>query len=158
VSKRKDRERAEATGMCHRNGNLISTKEAQKVDKERARMERVGVSTIEAASTSSQVKIMSEALRTGKLSHSKLRKALEENASGEMRKGGDKLIKKGKPVTVDALLAEYRGDKHFQKLASDVGLDEEYFVELAEREINRQGQGGQDETGKKGKRWLRIFK
>lgn len=152
MSKKRDRERAEKTGMRHRNGSLISTKDAQKVvtDKERVRMERVGTSIIETASTSSQVTIMSEALRTGKLSHSKLRKALEENSPKEMSKGADKLARKGKPVTVDALLAEYRGDRHFQKLASDVGLSEGYFVELAEGEINRRG--GQDETGKKGKR------
>jgi len=158
VSK-KDRERAEATGIQFRNGDLVPAKEAGRVvtDKERARMEKVGVSAIESAPTSSQVKIMSEALRTGRLSHPELRKALEQNTPDEMRRGVDKLVKKGKPVTVDALLAEYWGDTQFQELASDVGLDEQYFIKLAEIEINRRGQGGKDETGKKGKRRLRIF-
>lgn len=155
MSKRKDRERVEA-GMRHRNGSIVSAEEARKVDKERQQMERVGVATIQAASTSSQVQIMSEALRTGRLSHSKLREALEENAPKEMSKGAGKLAKKGKPITVDALLEEYRGDKAFQKLASEVGLNETYFIELAEREISRRG--GVDETGKKSKKRLRIFR
>jgi len=135
---KKDRERVERTGMVFRDGKLVSVKEAMS-DRDRERIHYTGKAVLQASSTSSQVKVLAESLRTGRLSPSKLRKALKDNAPKEMRKGADKLIKKGKSLTVDSLLEEYRKDKEFQNLASEVDLDENWFIELAKAEIKRRG-------------------
>ena len=126
----KDRKRFEQTGKVFRDGKLVSVKTI-----ERAR--KIGVSALTARSTSSQVRIMAEALHTGRLSIGKLRKALEDNAPKEMGKGAKKLLKKHKEVTVDALLVEYCKDEEFQNLAAEVGLDAEWFVKVAENECRK---------------------
>jgi hypothetical protein len=97
------------------------------------------VGTITKAPTDTQVGILSESLANGKLQNSKLRQTLEQHAPIEMRKGIEKLIKKGKTPTVDLLLEEYRGSKSFQKLALSVGLDEAWFVKLAENKLAEYG-------------------
>ena len=97
------------------------------------------VDTITRAPTDTQVGILSESLATGKLQNSKLRQSLEKNAPIEMRKGIEKLVKKGKVPTVDLLLEEYRSSKSFQKLAGSVGLDEAWFVKLAEDKLAEYG-------------------
>lgn len=127
---KRDRERFERTGKVFRGGKLVSVKAIVKA-------ERAGVSALRASSTSSQVRFMAEALRTGRLSHSKLREALEGNAPKEMNEGAKKLLKKHREVTVDALLEEYRRDEEFQKLAAEVGLGEEWFVGVAESECRK---------------------
>jgi hypothetical protein len=93
------------------------------------------VNTIMKSPTDTQVGILEESLGSGKLQNSKLRQTLEQHAPIEMRKGIAKIFKKGKIPTVDLLLEEYRGSKSFQKLASSVGLDETWFVKLAEDEL-----------------------
>ncbi len=123
----RDRERFERTGQVFRGGKLVDVAVAQKV----------GAKVLQHYSTDKKVEFLSESLRVGKLSPSKLRESLERFAPREMRKGADKLIKKGKAVTVDNLLEEYHKDNRFQKVASDVGLDESWFVALAERECDR---------------------
>jgi hypothetical protein len=90
---------------------------------------------IQALPTDKQVGILSESLGNGRLQNNRLRNSLETNAPIEMRKGIAKQLKKGITPTVDTLLEEYRGSKSFQKLAASVGLDETWFVQLAEREI-----------------------
>lgn len=97
------------------------------------------VETIQKLDTDTQVGLLSESIDNGKLKNSLLRRTLEKNAPVEMRKGIEKLIKKGKTPTVDLLLEEYRGSKSFQKLASSVGLGEAWFVQLAEDEIKKCG-------------------
>lgn len=97
----------------------------------------VGVSVLTKLPTISQVGIMSAALHTGRLKADNLRQALENNAPTEMHKGALKLRDKSRAITVDALLEEYRGDKAFQELAAEVGLDEGYFEKLAENEAGK---------------------
>jgi len=94
---------------------------------------------IKSKPTETQIGILSEAIEDNHLKSSLLRKTLEKNAPVEMRKGVEKLVKKGKTPTVDLLLEEYRGSKSFQKLALGVGLDEAWFVKLAEDEIKKCG-------------------
>ena len=90
------------------------------------------VETIKRQDTDTQVGILSEALDDGRLQNSRLRKSLEGNAPKEMRKGIEKLAKKGLTPTVDLLLDEYRNNRSFQKLANSVGLNEIWFIKLAE--------------------------
>ncbi len=107
----------------------------------RERIRNIGVSTLESYSTSKQVQFLAESLHSGRLSPSKLQGTLKRNAPGEMRKGAEKLNKKGKIPTVELLLKDYRGDKAFQTLAAEVGLDEAYFTALAESECSRWKEG-----------------
>jgi len=105
---------------------------------DRLRRQKV-VETVQKLDTDTQVGLLSESLGNGNLQNSALRKSLEKNAPIEMRKGIVKLVKRGKVPTVDLLLEEYRGSKSFQKLAFGVGLDEAWFVKLAEDEIKKSG-------------------
>ncbi len=103
-------------------------------EEDRNRIHKVGYSVLRAMNTSNQVKVLRESLRLNKLSPDRLRKALEDNAGREMQKGANKLRKRSKPVTVDALLEKYHKDVGFQELAAEVGLDEAWFTALAEKE------------------------
>jgi hypothetical protein len=94
---------------------------------------------IQSKPTETQIGILSEAIEDNHLQSSLLRRTLEKNAPIEMRKGVEKLVKKGKIPTVDLLLEEYHGSESFQKLASSVGLGEAWFVKLAEDEIKKCG-------------------
>lgn len=123
----KDRERFEQTGKVFRGGKLVDVAVAR----------RVGEKMLQHYSTDKKVEFLSESLRVGKLSPSKLREALERFAPREMRKGADKLIAKGKAVTVDNLLEEYHKDEKFQEVANSAGLTEEWFVVLAKQECER---------------------
>ena len=98
-----------------------------------------GVSILKHQSTNKQVDFLGGAIAEGRLSQSKLRDTLEKNAPKEMRKGIEKLVKKGKVPTVDLLLEDYRRNQSFQKLASSVGLTEEWFIKLAENEMAKRG-------------------
>ena len=133
MSKRKDRERFEQTGKVFRNGKTVSVSDA-----DRDRMQRVGYNVLQAMSTGNQIKVLRDSLHQGRLSSGELRKTLEDNAYKEMRKGVDKLRKKNKPVTVDVLLDEYQKDKDFRELAAEVGLNEAWFVALAEKECENE--------------------
>ncbi len=101
------------------------------------KIQSIGQRTLESLSTSKQVEVLASSLHTGRVSSSKLRSCLKANAVTEMQKGIKKLAKKGKTPTVDLLLEEYRGDREFQKLASEVGLDEEWFIQLAKTECQK---------------------
>jgi hypothetical protein len=129
MSHRKDRERAEK-GLLFRDGKLVDPKVADK-------MRSVGAAALKAMPTVNQIGVLANRLHSGKMSHDQLRKALEGGAPSEMRKGADKLIRQNKVLSVDALLEEYHNDKEFQALAAEVGLDESYFVNLAEQEIKK---------------------
>lgn len=132
---KRDRMRFEQTGKVFRDGELRDAPKTREVSvAERERMQRVGQRELQSMSTDNQIKVLRDSLHEGRLKPDKLRKALEDNAYEEMRKGADKLHKKGKPVTVVALLEEYHKDKDFQQLATEVGLDEAWFVALAEKE------------------------
>ena len=135
MSKR-DRERTQQTGRVFRSGEMVSVPKGREVsDADRERMQQVGHNTLQAMRTNDQIKVLRDSLHQGRLSPSKLRKALDDNAHKEMRKGADKLRKKGNPVTVDVLLKEYHKDRDFRELATEVGLDEAWFVALAKKEI-----------------------
>ena len=132
---KRDRERFASTGMVYRNGVLVDAAKTRDVSEaDRERMQKVGYNALQAMNTGNQVKVARDSLRQGKLSPGMLRKALEDNAPKEMKKGADKLRKKGKAVTIDALLEEYRNDRDFRELATEVGLDEAWFIALAEKE------------------------
>jgi hypothetical protein len=129
---RRDRERI---------ARILLGKEKPIADKVREKMNRVAVSTLQNYSTSNQVKFLADSLHSGKLAPSKLRKSLEVNAHKEMSKGADKIIKSGKKLTMEFLLDEYYKDTEFRKLATEVGLDEAWFVALAETELIKRENG-----------------
>lgn len=104
-------------------------------EKTRERVVKAGTSILKHLSFNSQVNVLAESLRTGRMSREYLQSVLKENAPSEMRKGIIKLNNKGQALTVDNLLKEYRSDKGFQDLANEVGLSEQYFVDLATSEL-----------------------
>jgi len=126
---KRDRERFEQTGKVFRNGEMVNIS-----DVDRERIHRKGYSALQAMSTSNQIKVLRDSLHQGLLKPDKLRKTLENNAYKEMRKGADKLRKKNKLVTADTLLKDYYESDDFRKLAAEVGLDEAWFIALAEKE------------------------
>ena len=135
MSKR-DRMRAEQTGKVFRNGEEVEAPIVREVsDAERKRMQQRGEDELQKMGTDNQIKVLRDSLHEGLLKPGKLREALMDNAYKEMRKGADKLRKKGKPVTVDNLLEEYRKNEEFRELATEVRLDEAWFIALAEKEI-----------------------
>lgn len=124
---REAREQAEAGGQVFRDGQWV---DAGKIEK----MQERGVGKLKKMSTGGQVGVLSESLRTGKLSADELRYELETNAKKEMRKGAEKFRRKGKAVTVENLLEDYYEHEDFRELAASVGLDEAWFIKLAEEE------------------------
>lgn len=133
---KRDRLRFGQTGKVFRGGTLVDAPKVREIsDAERERMRKAGYDKLQSMGTDNQIKVLRDSLYEGRLKPEKLRKALEDNACYEMRKGAEKLRKKGKVVTVDALLEEYHGSGEFRDLATQVGLDEAWFVALAEKEI-----------------------
>ena len=108
----------------------------------RDRATQVGVSTVKRLSADKQVQFLANSLHSGHMTPASLRKALEENAPVEMCRGADKLIKKNRPVTVEALLEDYHKDALFRATAAEVGLDEMWFTTLAEKEYARRTNNG----------------
>ena len=96
-----------------------------------------GVQYVQRQTTNYQVKFLAEALSEGRVSAGKLRGEMEKNAVKEMSKGADKLLKQSRPLTVDGLLEEYHSSPDFKRLAERVGLEESWFVALAEQKIRR---------------------
>ena len=125
---RRDRERIK---------RILAGEETPIAIKARERVVGAGVSAVKSLSLSNQIQFLADSLHSGKLAPGKLQKTLKDNASKEMRVGAAKMSKKGKTPTADLLLEEYRSDTEFQKLASEVGLDEEWLMELAESECQR---------------------
>lgn len=103
---------------------------------------RAGVRYLQSRTVDQQIRFLSDALDSGRLMKHELKDALEKYAHSEMSLGADRLQKKGEPVTVDALLAEYREDTGLKKLADRVGLDEAWFVALAEAECQSREEKG----------------
>lgn len=127
---RRDRERLQ---------RILSGEEKSISEQKRGELAKTAVSILQRESTDKQVSFLQGAIGEGRLKQSKLRQTLEANAPKEMRKGIEKLVKKGKIPTVDLLLEEYRREKSFQKLAGGVGLTEEWFIRLAENEMSKRG-------------------
>ncbi|MBU2249376.1 MAG: hypothetical protein KKD77_21690 [Gammaproteobacteria bacterium] len=90
------------------------------------------VSGLKEGTTSKQLEFLSQALDSGSLSTRELRRQLEGNAVKEMHKGVIRITREGRIPTVDELLEEYRSETEFQGIAARVGLDEPWFVALAE--------------------------
>ena len=95
------------------------------------------VGQLQAQSTSNQVAFLRGSLDSGKLAPEKLRKALVNKAPSEMAKGAKRINKKGNKPTVDELMRDIRKDGEFMVLANRVGLDEEYFINLAKNECRK---------------------
>ena len=101
------------------------------------RAKRQAVSGLKKLSTEDQIALLSQSLDKGWLSTRELRRQLERNAPNEMRKGRDRILREGKTPTVDLLLEEYRSSG-LKPLAERVGLDEAWFVALAEQYAGRE--------------------
>lgn len=125
---RRDRERI---------ARIIAGQETPRAKLAMERVKNTAVHSLQRFSTSNQIKFLADSMHQGRLPASQLRDALKSNARKEMHKGAEKLAKKKKEVTVDKLLEEYRKDKEFQKLADEVGLDEAFFIRLAELECDK---------------------
>lgn len=64
---------------------------------------------------------------------------LEEKARENMRKGADILVRRGKELTVALLLKDYYNNRVVQSMCRTYGLDETWFIALAEKEIESRG-------------------
>lgn len=95
------------------------------------------VGQLQAQSSSRQIAFLRSALDSGKLAPEKLRKALVNKAPSEMAKGAKRMNLKGNKPTVDELMKDTRKDGEFMALASRVGLDEDYFINLAKNECRK---------------------
>ena len=116
--------------------NKIRQKIAKKVlDRKKKQV----VNQIQSQSTSSQVGFLIHALDSGRLTPEKLVKAIKDKAPSEMAKGAKKIVKQGRTPTVDELMRETRKDKEFIRLVKRVGIDENYFIKLAEVECAKRG-------------------
>ena len=131
-----NRKRAQATGMVFRDGQLVDQKKIPRFAIRGAI--KAGVAALKGEKTDNQIQALTDSVSNpGGLSPSRLRRALEDKAPKEMKKGAERLAKKGKKPTVDLLLEEYRDDQAFQYMAANVGLGESWFVRLAEQECKR---------------------
>ena len=95
------------------------------------------VGKLQAQSTSRQVAFLRSALDSGKLAPEKLRKALVNKAPGEMAKGAKRINQRGSKPTVDELMKDIQKNEEFMALAGRVGLDEDYFINLAKNECRK---------------------
>ena len=118
--------------------NRFKQKVAKKVlGRQKKKVVQGAVGQLQTESTSRQVAFLRGALDSGKLAPEKLRKALVNKAPGEMAKGAKKINQKGSKPTVDELMRDIRKDGEFMVLANRVGLDEEYFINLAKTECRK---------------------
>lgn len=120
-----------------KNRRVHAAKVLARNERAREQVSGVAVSALKKKSTKSQIEFLSESLGMGELSSSKLRKAFVQNAPKEMRKGAERLIKKGITPTVDLLMGDYRKESKFRELTARLGLDERWFFKLAEDECRR---------------------
>ncbi len=116
--------------------NRFKQKVAKKV---LGRKKKEVVGQLQTQSTSRQVAFLRSALDSGKLAPEKLRKALVNKAPSEMAKGAKNIVKQGRTPTVDELMKDIRKDGEFMALAGRVGLDEDYFIKIAEAECAKRG-------------------
>ena len=94
-----------------------------------------GVAALKRFSTNKQIQVLSDALHENRITVQDLYKQLSDNAPAEMHKGALKLMVRKKPVTVDALMEEYRDNEALQTLCKEVGLFASFFQGLAEIEV-----------------------
>jgi hypothetical protein len=92
------------------------------------------VSDLQRQSTDVQVAFLTEALNTGLLTPALLRKNIEHEAPGQMRKAADGIVRKGGIPTVDRLLGDYNTVPGFKELTIRLGITEEWFRGQAEAE------------------------
>ncbi|MGR3295879.1 MAG: hypothetical protein ACUZ8A_06595 [Candidatus Bathyanammoxibius sp.] len=82
---------------------------------------------------------LDELRESGKLPQSNFRDSITSKAPAEMDKGIKKFLKKGTPVTVDALCAEIRNNQSFLKMCAGVGIDLAWFERLAQERMEAHG-------------------
>lgn len=97
------------------------------------------VKELSKGSVDSQTARLVELREDGTLPQSTLRDAITSKAPGEMDKAIQKYIKKGKPVTVDTLCAEVKGNQGFLKMCTGVGLNLSWFENLARERMEAYG-------------------
>lgn len=95
------------------------------------------VSELRKAPVEGQIDALSRT--AGVTNPNKLAKAITSKAPGEMDKGIRKLQKEGKPVTVDALCAEIKTTPGFLRMCGQVGLNLEWFEDLARKRMEALG-------------------
>lgn len=135
---RQERERAES-GILFRDGKLIDASEVVRhvSEKDLQEMHERGEKKLKSLKTNKQIKVLADSLHQGRISAGHLRATLEDGAKKEMKKGVRRLRSKKKEITVDELLKEYRDKKNWElkELAEEVGLDEQWFIAFAQKEI-----------------------
>lgn len=93
--------------------------------------------TLKNAPTEEQIEALDNT--AGKDEPSKLKRAIMLKAAKEMDKGIKKFKKQGKEVTVDGLLEEVKTTPGFLKMCENVGLNYEWFEQLAEERMKIYG-------------------
>ncbi len=92
---------------------------------------RSTVRELSKGSVDDQTARLDELREQGALPQSNFRDSIVNNAPVEMDKAIRKFTKKGKPVTVDTLCAEVKGNQSFLKMCAGVGIDLAWFENLA---------------------------
>lgn len=96
---------------------------------------KAGIEVIKRAPMNSQLKFLQDAMDKGLVTETAVQKVIMNEAPKEMHKGTERLLKEGKPVTIDALMEDYRNQPDFRSLADRLGLKEDYFLGLAKAEV-----------------------
>lgn len=93
------------------------------------------INTLKAADTVDQIEALDQT--AAQTNPNKLKKAIMRNAPKEMDKAIKKFRKEGKPVTVDALCAEIKSTPGFLAMCERVGLDLQWFENLARERMEK---------------------
>lgn len=136
-------------------GRASREKRERKIsESKRQKLVVAGVKRIKSAGEEEQLAFIDNAVKEGKVSNNTIRRQLEQNAPKAMWDGILKFSREGKPLTVDALLEEYHADKGFQKMALNAGLDEQWFIDLANQKLELyREQQKQKQTQPEEKQW-----
>jgi len=89
------------------------------------------VNELSQGSVMEQTNRLNELVGLGNLPSNKLKETIMKNAPKEMDKAIKKYKKQGRDITVDDLLSEVRSEHGFLKMCERVGLDYQWFENLA---------------------------
>ncbi len=97
------------------------------------------VEELSRGSVNEQTERLGELVGTGILGGERLKKALMNKAPKEMDKAIRKFQKQKRDITVDSLLADTRSEPGFLKMCENIGLNLDWFEELARERMKKHG-------------------
>lgn len=102
-----------------------------------------GVKQLQNETLENQLAVLIESVKTGQVDKGTLKKQLQMTTTSQMKDSVREAYKNGKEPSVTELLLDYYKEPQFQELARLVGLEERWFVHLAETTIEQWGENHQ---------------